>query len=351
MTVRYIGSKTRLVDAIISVAGTPTSSNSVFIDAFCGTGVVAETAARTGWQVHINDHLECAVTMAHARLLSKREASFRQLGGYHKAIEKLNQVSPIRGFMWREYSPASHKHAGVARKYFTEENAAHLDGIRKTIGDWSAGQLLTRSEEVLLIADLLLATNRVANIAGTYGCFLSHWSRQSREALLVRPRELLPAPVAVETSIADVFNVSSREQDIVYFDPPYTKRQYAAYYHVLETITVHDEPIVNGITGLRSWQAKASPFCYRTRALDAIVQLIEKQAARTILLSYSDQGHVAMNPLSEALSQLGRLNVVPLKEVGRYRPNQAASDAGIKVTEYLLVLKRAKRKSQSTARV
>jgi adenine-specific DNA-methyltransferase len=351
MTVRYIGSKARLVDAIMSLAGEPTSSNSVFVDAFCGTGVVAETAARAGWQVRINDHLECAVAMAHARLLSKREASFRQLGGYDKAIEQLNQVSSIKGFMWQEYSPASHEHAGVARMYFTEKNAARIDGIRKTIADWSARQLLTRREEVLLIADLLLATNRVANIAGTYGCFLSHWSSQSREALLVRPRELFPTTVAVETSIADVYHVSSREQDIVYFDPPYTKRQYAAYYHVLETITVHDEPIVNGITGLRPWQAKTSPFCYRTRALDAIVQLIEQQPARTILLSYSDQGHVALSPLSEALSQLGRLNVVPLKEVGRYRPNQSARDAGSKVTEYLLVLNRAKNKSRCAARI
>ena len=39
--------------------------------------------------------------------------------------------------------------------------------------------------------------------------------------------------------------------DTVYLDPPYTKRQYAAYYHILETISLGDEPIVEGICGIR----------------------------------------------------------------------------------------------------
>ena len=39
--------------------------------------------------------------------------------------------------------------------------------------------------------------------------------------------------------------------DTVYLDPPYTKRQYAAYYHILEAISLGDEPIVEGICGIR----------------------------------------------------------------------------------------------------
>jgi len=68
---------------------------------------------------------------------------------------------------------------------------------------------------------------------------------------------------------------------------------------------------------------------------------VKKQAARRVLLSYSDQGHVALLPLADGLSSLGSLSVVPLGEVGRYRPNRAASEAGSAVTEYLLVVDRA----------
>jgi adenine-specific DNA-methyltransferase len=258
-----------------------------------------------------------------------------------KAIERLNAAKPIRGFVYREYSPASEKHVGVARMYFTEANAARIDGIRKQITFWHSDEAISVAEERLLIADLQLATNRVANIAGTYGCFLSHWSTQSQEDLMLRPRELFPERVDVHTSIVDVNDVKVTPEDFVYLDPPYTKRQYAAYYHVLETIAVGDEPPVGGITGLRPWQDKASDFCYRTRALSSLLKLVEKQAAGRVLLSYSSEGHVPLKPLVDGLSKLGQLFVVPLKMVGRYRPNRAASDAGSTVMEYLLIVDRA----------
>ncbi len=340
MSLRYIGSKARVVDDITAHFGPPPKTGGRFVDAFCGTGVVAEAAARAGWSVRLNDHLLSAVTLAHARLMSRRDTPFRELGGYMKALERLNATKPLRGFIWREYSPASEKHTGVARMYFTEANAARIDGIRRRIAAWHGDGVISVTEKRLLIADLLLATNRVANIAGTYGCFLSHWSTQSQEDLVLRPREMFPHHVDVQASIADVTEVNVFPEDIVYLDPPYTKRQYAAYYHVLETITAGDEPTVGGITGLRPWKDKASDFCYRTRALNALIQLVEKQAAHRILLSYSDEGHVDIELLTDGLAKLGDLSVVPLKAVGRYRPNRAASDAGSIVTEYLLIIDR-----------
>jgi len=225
--------------------------------------------------------------------------------------------------------------------YFTEQNAARIDGIRQSIAQWRSDSLLSEAEERLLLADLLLATNRVANIAGTYGCFLSRWSPQSQGQVTLRARSLFPKRIDVHASISDVKDVHVMPHDLVYLDPPYTKRQYAAYYHILETITRGDTPVVEGITGLRPWREKASDFCYRARALDTLVDLIKMQAARRILLSYSDEGHVELKPLSEALSKLGQLTVLPLKEVGRYRPNRTARDARSEVTEYLLIIDRS----------
>jgi len=235
--------------------------------------------------------------------------------------------------------------------YFTEANAAKIDGVRRQIAAWRDDGAISTTEERLLIADLLLAANRVANIAGTYGCFLSHWSTQAREPLELRVRELFPHTVDVETSTLDVNDVKVAPHDLVYLDPPYTKRQYAAYYHVPETITAGDEPTVGGITGLRPWQEKASDFCYRARALPALVRLINKQKARRVLLSYSNEGHVPLEPLAEELSALGRLSVLPLKEIGRYRPNRAASDAGSAVTEYLLIVERSRLEAPKAASV
>lgn len=336
MTFRYIGSKSRLVDQIMARVGPRTDG--FFVDAFCGTGAVAEAAAVAGWPVRVNDNLASAVICTAARLVSKEQAKFNKLGGYVKAIEKLNACDGTDGFIWRAYSPASLDFCGYERRYFTQENAARIDAMREQIREWAEDGSIDETEEHLLIADLFSALNRVANIAGTFGCFLAKWMNQAMEPIAVRPRELKAVSVKVETSVADVFEVQADRRDVVYLDPPYTKRQYASYYHILETVALGDEPAVEGVAGLRPWKDRASDFCYKARALTTLSRLIKHLHSERILLSYSSEGHVAVKDLKSELAKIGVSAMHPLGEIGRYRPNQVASDAGSNVKEYLVVV-------------
>jgi adenine-specific DNA-methyltransferase len=59
-----------------------------------------------------------------------------------------------------------------------------------------------------------------------------------------------------------------------------------------------------------------------------------------VLISYSDEGHIPLDELHAELESLGSVELVPLEEVGRYRPNKVASTNGAAVTEYLIVLQR-----------
>jgi adenine-specific DNA-methyltransferase len=264
---------------------------------------------------------------------------FRAFGGYEAALATLDELPGIEGFVWREYSPASVR-LGVERRYFTEPNAARIDAIRRTIATWHSADLISPVEAQLLIADLLAATNRVANIAGTYGCFLRDWTASSLRQLNLVPRPLSDIAIRFEASCLDVFAVATNENDAVYLDPPYTKRQYAAYYHVLETIAEGDAPRVGGVTGLRPWEHKASAFCYKARALKALVSLITGVAARRVLVSYSDDAHIGMADLISGLAPIGDLRVYRLATIGRYRPNEQASANRAAVSEYLLELRK-----------
>ena len=339
MCFRYIGSKARVVNAILERIGKP--NGGTFVDAFSGTGAVAQAASETGWKVHVNDHLTSAAMMSFARVTSFVQAMFAGIGGYSQAIVELNAAEPVGGFIWREYSPASAGHCGVARMYFTEHNARRIDGMRARIGRWRRDGRIDDVGTCVLIADLMGAANRVANTAGTYGCFLSRWQRQSLADIEVVARDMpRKAPTATMTS-GDVVDIHCEPEDTVYFDPPYTKRQYAAYYHILETIALGDEPTVEGVGGIRPWKDKASDYCYKVRAAGALESLVEGCRARRVFLSYSTEGHVPLDVLARGLANVGTVQLHDLDQIGRYRPNRAASRAGSEVREVLFEIEKA----------
>jgi adenine-specific DNA-methyltransferase len=320
----------------MALLGAPEGSG-VFVDAFCGTGVVGAAAADLGWPVRLNDQMRSAVAVATGRLLSTSDVPFAALGGYRRAVAELNAATPIPGFFWREYSPAS----PGGRMYFSEENARRIDAVRALIRRWEEDGTISHEERALLIADLISAAGRVANIAGTYGCYLTHWSGAALRRFSLEERSLRSTPAAHDVYCRDVVDVPIADGDVAYFDPPYTKRQYAAYYHINETLAHGDEPRVSGKTGLRPWQDKASDYCYKARALPALAELITTTSARRTLLSYSSEGHVALEDLTGALDPLGDVTVHELGPIGRYRPNRVASGAGNQVVEYVVELRKA----------
>lgn len=345
MTFRYIGSKARIVQEIVERLGLPQTSEQRFVDLFCGTGAVAEAAARSGWTVHLNDHLHCAVIMASARLIGTGNVRFSATGGYHRTVEKLNELSSEAGFVFRSYSPASKAEVGLERRYFTCENAGRIDAMRRQIGCWKADGTINDCEERLLLADLMSAANRVANIAGTYGCFLSKWQNQALNDIGIKPRMLVDVESKVTLSVQEAKDVRTSSTDVVYLDPPYTKRQYAAYYHLLETISLGDEPQVVGVAGIRPWQQKASDFCYKTRALRAFTTLLDGLASERVLVSYSDNAHISVADLTREIAPLGKATANLLTAIGRYRPNRTASEGRATVNEYLIEFERAELKA------
>ena len=167
--------------------------------------------------------------------------------------------------------------------------------------------------------------------------------------MFITPRQIPKKLPQATMSTCDVLGVRCSPEDTAYLDPPYTKRQYAAYYHILETITFGDGPEVKGVCGIRPWQHIASDYCYKARAAKALERLVAHIPARRVFLSYSTEGHVPLPALGEVLQSTGEVVRHDLDPVGRYRPNRAASEAGAEVGEVLFFIDKAVDKSRVAA--
>jgi adenine-specific DNA-methyltransferase len=333
MAYRYLGNKARLLEFILGEVLARVRRGATVADPMCGTASVADSLARAGFNVIASDELTFPVQHARVRLLLREEPPFAALGGYTNALAALNTADPIEGFFYGEYSDGGRPRNGCKpRKYFTAANARRIDAIRHTLMTWREGRTITPSEEVLLRHDLILAGNRVANIAGTYGYYRSTWN-----AAALQPLELRPSSVAAHAGTHVVHQgkveelVGDLEADVLYLDPPYTKRQYAGNYHILETLAVGDEFDPVGEGGLRDWYYQYSAFCSKRRVKDAFRTVLGKTRSRWVLLSYSEDGLVSPTELTGLLRDYGRVTRRNVK-VPRFRSNGGVTRA---VTEHL----------------
>jgi len=312
MSYRYLGNKTKLADWVVEVITSLVPQGSRVADPMCGTGAISEALAHNGYSVLAADVLKFPTLHANARLLFDGAADFNPAGqpSYQAAVNRLNSLSGIKGLFWVEYSAEGQPTNGSKpRRYFTGENAAKIDAIRRQILSWRRDGLKDELAD-LLLHDLILAVNRVANITGTYGYYRSSWNRES-----LKPLKLIPSQTSPFSGNKHKIS-HGRVQDLIgqlntcdvcYLDPPYTKRQYGGNYHILETIAQEDEPEPVGEGGLRNWRPKASDFCYKRKAPGAFRDVLQGLTVPFVLVSYSTDGQIAPNDLLALLSEYGNV--------------------------------------------
>lgn len=341
--IEFLGHKASQLPAILHAVHAAVGPRARVADVFCGTAAVSAALRSAGYQVDANDTLALCTTWAEARLLTPKAPSFRGLGlrgggAYKAVIETLNALPPAKGFFWRTYSPASRTSASNARMYLTEGNAAKADAVRHQIREWEP--VLTTGEHSLLLACLIDAVSRVSNIAGTYGSYLKEWKQRALQELRLIPlRPGAGRSVGHRVTRGDaVLAAAESSAEITYADPPYTKRQYAAYYHVLETIVLDDDPAVTGSTALRPWRSQASEWCYRRRAPAALDQLVAKASSPFLLLSYNNDGQMSHETILEVMSSYGTVNFSEYAQ-RRYRSSRLPH-RGATVQERLYLLSR-----------
>ncbi|MEZ4885130.1 MAG: DNA adenine methylase [Chitinophagales bacterium] len=359
MGYRYIGSKDKLSDIIISEIKIKKKNAKHIIDLMAGTGLFSLALRENGFQVsaadmmtysfhHLNVHLFLSETPQFEGIEAIKEIKdcktqnlFGSTSNYETVLNYLNNLKPQKGYFYKEFSPEGiPSNTTKPRKYFTSKNAAKIDAIRKEIKCLRKKNMITDYEHSLLLHDLIMAANDIANIAGTYGHYLSKFVKRANSSILLQPASFsdigkLDGHQVFKGYAEDI--ASQLYGDVCYIDPPYIKRQYAANYHVLETLAREDEPEAIGDSGLRPWRDQYSNFCSKVKIRGSFDKILRQVNCDDFLISYSEDGLLHIDELVDFLSSYG---IVTKKNIEYKRFKSNNSKKKTTLNEFLIHLHR-----------
>lgn len=351
---RYIGSKTKILDEVVSKIQEIAPARGRVVDLMSGTATVSRALRKAGFKVTAVDLMTYSFHHARVVLLLSKSPTFKNAksfiekfcpkefakeGGYIKIIKALNAVPSRKGYFWNEFSnegkPAD---STKPRNYFSPENAKKIDGIRYWVKKLHKEKLINDIEHSLLLHDLIMASNNTANISGTYGHYLSKLVGRARDEIELIPSEIELSENKEGHRILQGYAEDLSKSivaDLCYIDPPYMKRQYAANYHILETLGREDNPKAVGESGLRPWRDQYSNFCTKTKIRQSFETIFTSMKCSDFLISYSEDGLLKLDDLTNFFSKFGGVKLTTLKN-NRFRSNKSPLDK--QLTEYLIHL-------------
>ncbi len=284
--IKYIGSKRLLLPHIVAAVRALPGARRV-LDLFSGTSRVGHALKAEGYEVTANDHNTYAHCLAACYVAADRtrvEADARKL------IAELSCVPGRAGYFTETFC--------VKSRYVQPKNGERIDAIRERIKELS----LEPELEAVLLVSLMEAADRVDSTCGLQMAYLKKWSARSHNELELRLPDVLPG--AGRAWQCDALEAAGREAfDVVYLDPPYNQHRYLGNYHVWESLVRWDKPEVYGLA-MKRVDAKdyKSDFNSKPRIREALAKVIAKLDARYLLVSFSNEGYLSHEDLTELLS-------------------------------------------------
>ncbi len=367
--VPYLGNKRRLLHLILEALemtgtlGTGANRAPIFADFFAGSGVVSRLARQHGYRVIANDWEPYSHALNHAILASPTAPAFKELGGYQKAIDYLNRLPEVKGWVTHNLCPRNDELYDPSRDrlFFKRRNGMRIDAIRQQIATWQAQGAIDDVEMSALLAPLLYSASFVSNTSGVFKSFHQGWGGKTQTALerIESQLQLTPSLFCagesqkIQQPMAEMWCVDAQhlanqmsgfEVDVAYLDPPYNQHAYSSNYHVLNSLTLWDQvdlptPDTKGFkSGIdRAWR-KERPSQYNSSkyAQEAYETLLSTINARYILTSYSTDGNIEAKDLLKANLQRGKVTLLT-QDVPRYRVSKQRQSERARVLEFIVI--------------
>ncbi len=350
---RFIGNKENLVDKIYQTILEKGIEGNSFFDFFSGTTNVGRFFKKKGFQVFSSDLLYFSYVLQQAYLVNNAELEFTQLHSTLKTeskllfstplmeiVEYLNNLKPVEGFIYKNYTPTGTKELKQPRMYYSDHNGKMIDAIRQQIEKWWNEELINEKEYFVLLACLIETVPFYANVSGVYAAFQKKWDPRAVKDIILRPIKYVLNDKENFANNVNSTELLDIEADIYYLDPPYNQRQYAPNYHILETVAKYDNPKIKGVTGLRPYDKQKSKFCNSQSALIELDKIADKGKYKTLILSYNSEGIMPQKYIVSTLEKYGNVELVEIK-YPRFKSNNNGENKTKKyIHEQLYILKR-----------
>jgi adenine-specific DNA-methyltransferase len=316
--IKYTGSKRLILPSILR-AIQPLQAATI-LDGFSGTTRVTQALKARGYRVIANDIADWSRVFGQCYLLNRQPASY-----YLPMINYLNGLPGYDGWFSEHYGGRDYKGSAVqpdgTKKLWQLHNTRKLDAIRSEIDNITSDEI----ERSVLIASLILAMDKVDSSVGHHVSYLKKWAPRSYNTMKMIVPRFVVDEIDHEVHQEDIFDLvkKSEKVDIAYFDPPYgssnqlmpsSRVRYASYYHVWKTICLNDQPDLTGVANRRvdvGDRVSGSVFEEfradsegRLIAVEAIRRLIKQTSAKTIILSYNNNGRATAEALHEIFDEL-----------------------------------------------
>lgn len=333
----YVGSKLSLLEFLEESINKVVDKNcDTFCDLFAGTGIVGRYFKTRGYKIIANDIQYYSYVLNRHYIGNHKELNFAKLTKEIPNLKSidvknrknfvcnyLSDLKGVKGFIYKNYCLGGTKDKEESRQYFSDENGMRCDAIRQKIENWKEQNLISDDEYYFLITSLVESIDKYANTASVYGAFLKKLKKTAQNNLILKPAELIINNRGHEVFNEDINEILEKVKgDILYLDPPYNHRQYAANYHLLETIARYDNPNIHGRTGLRDYQKQKSLYCSGPQVKNAFKDLILKAKVKYIFLSYNNEGLMTLDDIKKIMGLRGEYGYFT-KEHNRFKADKS----------------------------